>query len=491
MSFVLTAVVGRSFGPADTGLFFQTVAIFVILTNVFELGADTGLVRTLARQVALRQIRDLRRTVVIAVTPVVAAGLLVMVLIWSLAPTMSAWLGDEDVELRAELLRQLAPFVACGSLLAVVLGGIRGLGRVVSLTLIYNVALPLSRLLLVVIAVGAAFDIVGVIRVWVAPLPVMVIVAGLILGQLLARSTREQATAIPGPATSTPALARHFWEFSGSRGVAACVEIILDWVDVLVVAALRSPSEAGIYAVVTRCVRVGQLVEHAGRLAVGPRVGAALALDDHHQATALYILVARGMVLLAWPFYLTMIMFGDTVLGLFGAGFDAGAKALAIMSVVMMVAVTAGAIQTLLLMGGKSRWQMANKAAALCTSLGLNLVLVPLWGISGAALAWAGAVFVDLSLAIRQVRGHMRIALPVRALGLSMVLAMAAFGGGAAVVRLVWGDSLLALMVHLTCSGAAYLLACYTLRRHIAPHETRDFSRADLSIGRRQTGIPR
>ncbi|MFC7645736.1 polysaccharide biosynthesis C-terminal domain-containing protein [Streptosporangium lutulentum] len=48
----------------------------------------------------------------------------------------------------------------------------------------------------------------------------------------------------------------------------------------------------------------------------------------------------------------------------------------------------AGNVQTVLLMGGKSSWSLLNKVVALIATVVLTFLLVPLFGIVGAAVAW-------------------------------------------------------------------------------------------------------
>ncbi|HEV8421391.1 MAG TPA: hypothetical protein VGR13_08565, partial [Actinomycetota bacterium] len=53
LSFLLAVVVTRGLHPAGAGVFFEAVALFTILANTCEVGADTGLVRGVSRALAL------------------------------------------------------------------------------------------------------------------------------------------------------------------------------------------------------------------------------------------------------------------------------------------------------------------------------------------------------------------------------------------------------------------------------------------------------
>ena len=163
------------------------------------------------------------------------------------------------------------------------------------------------------------------------------------------------------------------------------LEILLEWSDVLIVAALTSPAEAGVYAIVTRTVRAGEVVDHSMRIAVTPTISRHLARGESAATRALHTTVTRAMILISWPFYLTLAIMGPAILGLFGPGFESGAAPLVILSGAMLVASSAGMLPSILIQGGHSSWQVANKSVVLIASVAFNLLLVPVLGIIGAA----------------------------------------------------------------------------------------------------------
>ncbi|OZM70403.1 hypothetical protein CFN78_25795 [Amycolatopsis antarctica] len=198
------------------------------------------------------------------------------------------------------------------------------------------------------------------------------------------------------------------------------------------------------------------------RMAVSPRISAAMATGDLAQARSLHLMTTRAMILLAWPFYLTMALFAPLVLTLFGGGFGEGTGSLVVLCVAMFVWTGAGMVQTILLMGGQSSWQMKNKAAALVTNVAGNLLLVPLFGIAGAALAWALTIAVDVGLATWQVHRVLTVRIPVRELLLPVVLVAVAVGLPGLLLRWTLGAGVPALVLHLLL--AALLLTGCCLR---------------------------
>ncbi len=232
----------------------------------------------------------------------------------------------------------------------------------------------------------------------------------------------------------------------------------------LIVGALVSPEAAGIYAVATRCARAGEVVQQAARIAIGPTVSASFARDEHDAIRSIYGQVTAAMIWIAWPFYLVLVIFGESVLSIFGPGFKDGAVALGVLAVAMAVATAAGAVQTILLMGGRGSWQLADKTAVLVVNVALNLVLVPIWGIEGAAVAWAVAILVDTGLVVWQVQGLMGLRPSFTHAAQAVVLALGLVGAPLIAARLLFGQSLIVLLAALAVIIPAYLVVGWILR---------------------------
>jgi O-antigen/teichoic acid export membrane protein len=464
LTFVLTGVVGNTLGAVGTGSFFQVVAIFAIVSSALQLGADTTLVRTLSGQTALGQHRWIARSVWTALLPVASVGVLAGVVVWLAAgPIATAIAGAEDAQLAAAI-RAVAPFLGAGALLAVLLGGTRGLGGTLPYTLLQNILLPVLRLALVAAAAVTGLGVHGMITAWAVPLAVAGAAAAVVLARSVSRTRRLQPAVTEE--TASGGVAR-FWRFSIPRGGAAVLERLLDWSGVLLVVVLAGPALGGVYAVVNRCASAGYMLDTAARIVTGPRISRALAVGDTAAAEALFLTVTRAMVLLSWPFYLLLAVFAPAVLALFGPEFAAGAPALALVSLALMLATAAGMVQSVLLMGGRSSWQLGNRIVQLGTMVGLTLVLVPWLGLVGAAIAWVAAIAVDTALAGTQVARRMGIRTSARRITPAALLAVTVFGGGGLLIRALLGPTLLGLLVAALLLGATYAAGVVLLRKRL------------------------
>lgn len=460
----LTALVGNSLGAYGTGLFFQALAVFTILSQVLRLGTNSGIVRQIAAQRAFDRRGEAWRTIVIAVLPVLGVAVIVGWALYLFSNQLALWLSapGEDASL-AGLIRQMAPFVVCAAVLGVLQTGVRMLRGVTPFTVLQSILLPIARLVGVATAVLVAHEVSGFFWGWMVPLPFLLVVTIGVLWRPLLDDWRLRAAS----SNTLRGEARSFWAFSSARAVGSALETALEWADVLIVAALTSPTEAGIYAVATRTIRAGQVVDRSMRIAVSPTISGLLAQGRTSDARKLHTKVTRAMILATWPFYLTLATLGSAVLSIFGPEFQEGAVVLSILAGAMMLQSAAGMLQSVLLQGGRSSWQMYNKAVALTLNVGLNLLLVPIIGIVGAAITWAIGVLVETSIAAWQVHRRMQVALEPRRLIVPMAVALGIFGAGGLALRIAFGDSWVVLLVGVPVLCIVYAVILWLLRTRL------------------------
>lgn len=461
----LTALVGNSIGAAGTGLFFQAMGIFTILTQVLRLGTNSGVVRFISEQRAFGRTGAEWRIVLFALVPVGVLSAVASVAVWLSADALSVWLAAPDsADGLAALLRAMAPFIVLGATIGVLQITARMLRGVSTFTMLQSILLPASRLLTVLLAVSA-FGVTawGAFQAWLWPLPFWLIVTAAVLAAPLVRDWKRRAQ---NPASGRPTF-RSFWRFNSARAVSSGLETSLEWADVLIIAALASPAAAGVYAVMTRAVRAGGVVDKAMRVAVSPRISALLARERYEDSTRLHTTVVRAMILMNWPFYLLLISMGAAVLSVFGDEFRIGWGPMILLAAAMMFQTACGMLQSILLQGGRSTWQMYNKSIALTISIGGNLLLVPALGVWGAAITWVLVVVVDNLIAAFQVHRGMHVRLQPGRLVPAMLVPVLIFGGGGSLFTLWLGTSLPVLLLALLALCLLYAFALWMLRRRL------------------------
>lgn len=447
IAFVTTMVVSNGIGAAGSGEFFRLMALFAIAISLVTFGADTGLVRTISAQRALGRYGLLPQLIRYGLVPslVTSVFLVVGVYVYSSLVPMAP-------EYQAAM-RVSSAFVLVAALMTVFFGALRGLHRVVTFTMLQNVLLPTLRFGAVGLVVLFSGQLMDLVYAWTVPVAITAIVALWLLER--AFPNEEHVEVLPSE-DSPEETFRSFWSFSSARGVATVVETILEWIDVLVVTAFLGAAAGGVYGAVNRCVRVGTMIEHTGRVVTGPSISAALATRQLDRARDIFLSTTRVLTALSWPFYLSLAFFGPVLLHFFGKGFESGAGILWVICPAAMLSMSAGGVQSVLLMSGKSRWQLLNKLSSLVVAVVLNFTLVPVWGLYGAVTAWSSALLIDTFLASYQVFRLVGIRASWREMAPSLFLGAAVPTACALVTLLLLGQSVLGVIVYVVLLVPVY-----------------------------------
>jgi O-antigen/teichoic acid export membrane protein len=168
--------------------------------------------------------------------------------------------------------------------------------------------------------------------------------------------------------------------------------------DVIVVGIFLSPEKVAIYFAAAKTMALVHFVSFSVRAAAGPRFSAIIAEGDRAKLAAFATDATRWTFWPALGVGLVVLAAGQFLLSLFGAAFAAGHILMAILLAGILVRALVGPGEMLLMMAGRQNLCAWLYAVTLAVSIGLNLFLIPRFGIEGAAIATASAMAVEALL---------------------------------------------------------------------------------------------
>jgi O-antigen/teichoic acid export membrane protein len=495
----VTWLVARSLGPVAAGVFFAAAASYTLVVGIARLGTPTGLVYWVARLRAEGRAELVGACLRVGVTPVAGAATGLAVGLWIAAP----WLAGVTAGGAADAtgtLRALALFLPAAAVTEALLAATRGhllMRPTVALDKLLRPGLQLLGVAALAVAARwvtvppAAWPVA-----WAAPYLPVLLLAG--YAAHAARTIPPAPPAPPGrpvpPAPRRPpapagerrrprpgrrgrlpgrgrwpaALAGRFWRFTAPRAGASVLQLALQRLDILLVAALAGPAPAAIYTVAGRFVVFGQLANQAVGYAVQPRLAERLSAGDTAGAGELYRTATGWLVLTTWPLYLLVAGFAPTYLGLFGAPYRTAAAVVAVLAAAMLLASACGMVDMLLAMAGRTSWNLLNVSLALAAMIAVDLLLVPRHGALGAAAGLAAAIAVNNLLPLAQVGYALRVHPFGTGTLVAAGLAATWFGALPALVTAVAGTGPAVLAGTAAAGLAGYLAAAHRLRRQLA-----------------------
>jgi O-antigen/teichoic acid export membrane protein len=434
-----TVIVTRTFSMPLAGAFFTAISLFLIAETAATLGGYVGLVNFIAGLRSLGQenrISAIFRAAIVPVTVVSVAAAAVMFLTGGQLTriVLGGHLGHAGANQAAVItsLRWLAIALPFAALLDTLLGATRGY-RAMQPTVVID-RLGRSGLQVLGVLVAAVAGAVGLLApLWAAPYLPAAVLAWLWLRRIRpqrglhrvgqpgrkgrrhpaapARASRPVPTAWAGLASKqlTRADFWGFWRFTAPRALAALAQVTIQRLDIVLVAIMRGPAAAAIYTAATRFLVAGQFANAAISMAAQPRFAELFTVGHRREVNSVYQATTAWLMLLTWPLYLLAMIFGPEVLTVFGHSYRAGGTVMVILGGAMLLATACGQVDMVLIASGRSSWSLMNGLLAVGANVGLDLALIPRYGIAGAAIGWAVAIALTNVVPLIQLAAVFRV----------------------------------------------------------------------------------
>lgn len=186
------------------------------------------------------------------------------------------------------------------------------------------------------------------------------------------------------------------------------IGFLLTNADVVVVGFYMPPDQVAVYFAAAKTIVLVQFVAFAVKAAAAPRFSTILAGGDTASLAAFAGQTARWSFWPALVIGLSILLVGEHLLALFGPAFTVGYGLLPILFAGILAKAMVGPGEVLLSMAGRQNLCVLLYGAVLAVNITLNIILIPLYGLSGAAMATACAMIAEailLHVALRRTLG--------------------------------------------------------------------------------------
>ena len=475
----VTLAVTRSFSQAAAGAFFTATSLFLIIQALGSLGAATGTVYFIARLRSIGQRHRVPEVLRSAIRPVAVVSVAAAAVLALAAPPVARVLvhgqfghaGARPSEVTAAL-RALAIALPFAVMLDTLLGATRGFRAMGPTNAVDRIGRSLVQLAGIAV-VAAAGNAALLAPLWALPYVPAACAAWLWLRRIQGRSEPDAVPVTAGPSAvgwRDRAAREHreeplrFWRFTGPRGLAVLAQSTLQRIDIVLVAIMRGPAEAAIYTAATRFLVIGQFGNQAISMASQPRFTEMFARGDLLGANRVYQVTTAWLVLLTWPMYLLAVSFAPQILTVFGHSYQAGALVMVILSLAMLLLTGCGQVDMVLVTTGRSSWSLANGLLAVMINVGLDVLLIPRYGITGAAIGWAAAIVVANLMPLAQLAATVRLQPFGRGTVIAVVLSTLSFGVLPLAARELVGRGAVPSLAAIACGCALMTVGVWRFR---------------------------
>jgi len=210
-----------------------------------------------------------------------------------------------------------------------------------------------------------------------------------------------RAQAVPGR--------RKLFGFSAPLFLVESLNFILRRVDIIIIGIFLMSKQVGIYHA---AVRVALLL--AIPLASVDSIFAPMIAEYHGRGDMVNLrrnfkVATRWIFSLVFPLFIFILLFPAPLLRLFGSEFTEGSKALVILSSGQLVNAATGPVGYMIMMTGHPKLTLVNTLSLALANVFLNLLLIPRFGIAGAAIAAATSAAAINILRLIEVRHLLKV----------------------------------------------------------------------------------
>lgn len=400
-NFGTSVALARALGADGYGIYSYAIAIIFLLSVIAKFGLHNLIVRETAKYLAKKSwgyIQGVWRwsvtfSAILTIITLIGAGLYILV------QKNSFSLQQREIMIYG---MALLPVMAMNSLFS---GALRGLNRIIAGQMQEQVLLPGFFLLLIFI--GILFYPEKELSPSLA-IELRVIAALLAFGigiwllwyytPKAIRSAKPYYKGREWLASAIPFAFNNILTMINAR------------IGIILLGIFMLPADVGIYRVAFQSAVLVVISLQAVNMVVAPQFARLYTLGEKARLQQLVTASATIVLLFTLPVALVFLLFGRQILLIvFGAEYIPAYTALFIMVLGQLVNASMGSVQFLLNMTGYEKDTARSLLIAVTSSILLNLILIPVWGVNGAALTTTLSLILWNVLLWRIVRKRLQI----------------------------------------------------------------------------------
>lgn len=187
---------------------------------------------------------------------------------------------------------------------------------------------------------------------------------------------------------------KEYFSFLASVYFSNILIFLLSLNDLLILGVMSSSEQLGIYFAAKRTALSIGILLISLNVILGPIISHLYSGKQYDQLSHAFKTGTQWIVALGLPVLLMILFFPDKILSLFGPAFIDAQICLIILACGQFISLSVGSVAYMLLMTGHQNWMIFNALGAICINILLMIVLVPRYGIIGAA--WATGTTMTL-----------------------------------------------------------------------------------------------
>ncbi|WP_029520544.1 flippase [Persephonella sp. IF05-L8] len=387
--YIFTLLVTRGYGAEAMGIFALSFTLLQISSVIGRLGMDTALLRFVAEYSSQGKwvvVKDIYEKAIKLVLPF---SIIISILIFFLSGYIAEFVFKKPhLEPYFKIASiGIVPFV----LLFIHTESLRGLKKIKEYMFLQQTGIFILASIILGVLTFSIFPINSNINL--NKLPVSVYIFSVFIFSIIAyfmwKKYLKEGYSQAGKEISTSNSLPYPYILSVSLPMlfSSSLALIMGWTDTIMLGIFRTEEEVGIYNVALRVSMITSLSLMAINTIAAPKFAEFWGRKDLEGLAKVAQQSTKLIFWISFPILLLFLIFPEQILGIFGEEFKTGAVALMILTVGQFVNAAAGSVGYILQMTGHQKFHQNVILIGTIINVILNYVLIPNYGIVGAAVA--------------------------------------------------------------------------------------------------------
>ncbi len=372
-------ILGRVLGPEDYGLFNLSMSVVMIAGTVCVFGFFGSLPRFIPFHLKKNERNVVRSVIDFASLFSLCVGILLAVALYLLSDRIAVAIFH-DPRL-APALKIFSFAIPLHGMQQVAQGAIRGFKAAKYEALVFHIGARIVTISGFLLSLFFVQRLYGAIVAFIAGILATTIYA---LWLIRKRIFTDYLKHVRVP------VGRNFLSFTWPLALTGFVYLFVTKTDKLMLGYFLTSKDVGIYAPAALVASLLDFVNNAFKYRFLPTASEFFSKNDMIGLEPLYKSTSRWSFMVVFPIFLVILIFPKEILTLlYGSQYTAGYLALIVLSLGIAVNDFSGTSANILVAGGRTRLNLLCEIIAAVTNVVLNILLIPAFGIVGAAIATA------------------------------------------------------------------------------------------------------
>ena len=387
ISFVTRLIITRTMPLESVGLYYLGITVIEFSRMLSIMGLDTGLLKFASIAHGKKDLKQMSGYVNAAFKIAIPSAFIISLVLFFFSHSISVRLfHNPDL---SKIIKALAVTIPFTIATAICIHATQACKKIQYRVYVKNIGEPLIRLAFLSVFIFIGYRLMGLLAAYIISVVLSLLLGLYFLNKKLPFSTKG---------TITYSQMFELLRFSLTLIFSRFIQALMGTVDTFMIGYFMAIGNVGIYNIALNLAGIGTMFLSSFNQIFAPLMSELVIKGDFERIKRNYQIVTKLVFFFSLPIYLIMIAFPREILMFFGADYAFGANCLVIIAAGQIVNSATGSVAVVLAMSGKHVIYLYSNIGMLVLNVILNYFLIPIYGISGAAVATFATVALSNSI---------------------------------------------------------------------------------------------